>query len=115
VLVISVIWDLLQSQYMVQTKALGSVLLAVSGTMAGAVWIESYCRHSTGTACKRERVWQDSRKLVFLVFNMAAVIEILLDRFGKLSALRVPRLQLQLWLRHNSAQWRCGWRMRPAQ
>ncbi len=87
VLVISVIWDLLQSQYMVQTKALGSVLLAVSGTMAGAVWIESYCRHSTGTACKRERVWQDSRKLVFLVFNMAAVIEILLDRFGKLSAL----------------------------
>ncbi len=86
VLVISVIWDLLQSQYMVQTRALGSVLLAVSGTMAGAVWTESYCRHSTGTACNRERVWQDSRKLVFLVFSMAAVIEILLDRFGKLSA-----------------------------
>ncbi len=74
VLVISFICDLLQSQ-------------AVSGTMAGAVWIESYCRHSTGTACNRERVWQDSRKLVFLVFSMAAVIEILLDRFGKLSAL----------------------------
>jgi hypothetical protein len=87
VLVIPVIWDLLQSQYMVQTRALGAVLLAVTGTMAGAVWIESYCRDSTGMACNRERVWRDSRKLAFLVFSMAAVIEILLDRFGKLSAL----------------------------
>ena len=44
VLGISVIWDLLRSQYMPQTIALGSVLLAVSGTMAGTVWIETYCR-----------------------------------------------------------------------
>lgn len=86
VLVISVIWDLLQSQYMVQTRALGSVLLAVSGTMAGAVWIESYCRRSTGTLDHRERTWKDSRKLALLVFSMAAVIEVLLDRFGKVAA-----------------------------
>ena len=48
VLGISVIWDLLQSQYMPQTRALGSVLLALSGTMAAAVWIETYCRNATG-------------------------------------------------------------------
>jgi hypothetical protein len=86
VLVISVIWDLLQSQYMLHTRALGSILLAVSGTMAGAVWIESYCRHSTGTTCDRERVWRDSRNLAFLVFSMAAVVEILLDRFATVAA-----------------------------
>src|SRR5882724_4707170 len=42
VLVISVIWDLLQSQYMPQTRALGAVLLAVIGTMPGPVWIEPF-------------------------------------------------------------------------
>jgi hypothetical protein len=86
VLGISVIWDLLQSQYMPQTRALGAVLLAVSGIMAWAVWIETYCRNSTGMRCNPERAWRDSRNLAFLVFSMAAVIEILLDRFAKLAA-----------------------------
>lgn len=86
VLGISVIWDLLQSQYMPQTRALGAVLLAVSGTMAGAVWIETYCRNSTGMRSNPERAWRDSRNLAFLVFSMAAVIEILLDRFARLVA-----------------------------
>jgi hypothetical protein len=86
VLGISVIWDLLQSQYMLQTRALGAVLLAVSGTMAGAVWIETYCRRSTGMRCNPERAWRDSRDLAFLVFSLAAVIEILLDRFAKVAA-----------------------------
>jgi hypothetical protein len=86
VLGISVIWDLLQSQYMPQTRALGAVLLAVSGTMAGAVWIETYCRSSNGMRDNPERAWRDSRNLAFLVFSMAAVIEILLDRFAKMTA-----------------------------
>jgi hypothetical protein len=87
VLVISVIWDLLQSQYMPQTRALGAVLLAVIGTMAGAVWIETYCRHATGMASNPERAWRDSRNLAFLVFSVAVVVEILLDRFAKVAAL----------------------------
>jgi len=87
VLVISVIWDLLQSQYMPQTRALGAVLLAVIGTMAGAVWIETYCRQSTGTDSNPERAWRDSRNLAFLVFSVAVVVEILLDRFAKVAAL----------------------------
>ena len=87
VLGISVIWDLLQSQYMPQTRALGAVLLAVSGTMAGAVWIETYCRNSNGMRSNPDRAWRDSRDLAFLVFSMAAVIEILLDRFAKVAAL----------------------------
>lgn len=86
VLVIPVIWDLLQSQYTIHTRGLGSVLLAVTGVMAGAVWIESYCRNLTGTNFKPERSWRDSRKLAFLVLSMAGVIEILLDRFSKVAA-----------------------------
>jgi hypothetical protein len=86
VLGISVIWDLLQSQYMPQTRALGSVLLAVSGIMAVAVWIETYCRRSTGMRCDSERAWRDSRNLALLVFSLAVVIEILLDRFAKVAA-----------------------------
>jgi len=87
VLVISVIWNLLQSQYMPQTRALGAVLLAVIGTMAGTVWIETYCRHSTGMASNDERAWRDSRNLAFLVFSVVVVVEILLDRFAKVAAL----------------------------
>jgi hypothetical protein len=87
VVVISVIWNLLQSQFMPQTIAVAGVLLAVIGTMAGDVWIEDYCRQSTGTACNPERTWRDSRNLAFLVFSMALVIEILLDRFAKAAAL----------------------------
>jgi len=85
VLVISVIWDLLRSPYMLQTRTLGAVLLGMAGTMAGAVWIEFYCRHSTGTVCSSERAWRDSRNLAFLVFSMATVVEILLDRFAKVA------------------------------
>lgn len=87
VLVISVIWNLLQSQYMPQTRALGSVLLAVIGTMAGTVWIETYCRQSTGMASNDERAWRDSRNLALLVFSVVVVVEILLDRFAKVAAL----------------------------
>jgi len=72
---------------MQQTIALAAVLLAVIGTMAGDVWIESYCRLSTGTAWNSDRTWRDSRNLAFLVFTMASVIEILLDRFAKVAAL----------------------------
>jgi hypothetical protein len=85
VLAISVIWNLLQSPYMPQTRALGSVLLAVVGTMTGAVWIETYCRQTTGSVCNDERTWRDSRNLAFLVLSMAVVIEILLDRFSKVA------------------------------
>src|ERR1700693_1754060 len=74
VLAISVIWNLLQSPYMPQTRALGSVLLAVVGTMTGAVWIETYCRQTTGAVCNDERTWRDSRNLAFLVLSMAVVI-----------------------------------------
>jgi hypothetical protein len=87
VVVISVIWNLLQSQFMPQTIAVATVLLAVIGTMAGDVWIEDYCRQSTGTACNPERTWRDSRNLAFLVFSMALVVEVLLDRFAKAAAL----------------------------
>jgi hypothetical protein len=85
VLAISVIWNLLQSQYMPQTRALGAVLLAVIGTMTGAVWIETYCRQMTGVVCREERTWRDSRNLAILVLSMAVVIEILLDRFSKVA------------------------------
>jgi len=87
VVVISVIWNLLQSQFMQQTIALAAVLLAVIGTMAGDVWIECYSRQSTGTAWNSERAWRDSRNLAFLVFSVALVIEVLLDRFAKVAAL----------------------------
>jgi hypothetical protein len=87
VVVISVIWNLLQSQFMQQTIAVATVLLALIGTMSGDVWIESYCRQSTGTVCNHERTWRDSRNLAFLVFSMAVVVEILLDRFSKVATL----------------------------
>jgi hypothetical protein len=86
-LAISVIWDLQKSQFTSQTIALGSVFLAMSGIMAAAVWIESYCRRSTGTKFTPERAWRDSRNLALLVFSLAMVTEILLDRFVKVVAL----------------------------
>jgi hypothetical protein len=85
-LAISVIWDLQKSQFTSQTIALGSVFLAMSGIIA-AVWIESYCRRSTGTKFTPERAWRDSRNLALLVFSLAMVTEILLDRFVKVVAL----------------------------
>jgi hypothetical protein len=85
-LAISVIWDLQKSQYMPHTIALGSVFLAMTGIMAGQVWIESYCRRSTGTDYSPERAWRDSRSLGLLVFSLAGVTEILLDRLVKVTA-----------------------------
>jgi hypothetical protein len=86
-LAISVIWDLQKSQYTPYTIALGSVFLAMAGIMAGAVWIEAYCRRSTGTRFRPDRAWRDSRNLTLLVFSLAIVTEILLDRFVKVTAL----------------------------
>jgi len=83
VLAISVIWDLQKSQYMPTTIALGSVLLSMAGIMAVSVWIETYCRRATGTDFSPERAWRDSRSLALLVFSMAWVTEILVDRFAK--------------------------------
>jgi hypothetical protein len=82
----SVIWDLLQSQFMPHTIALGLVALAFSGIMAASVWVETYCRQRSGTDWHRERAWSDSWSLALLVFSMAAVIEILLDRLAKVAS-----------------------------
>jgi len=87
VLAISAMWDLQNSQYAPQTLAVGSVILALSGIMAGAVWIEGYCRHSTGAEIHPKRVWRDSRNLAFLILSIAGVAEILLDRFTKVMRL----------------------------
>jgi hypothetical protein len=86
VLAISVIWDLQKSQYMPSTIAIGSVLLSMTGIMAVSVWIETYCRRSTGTDFSPERAWRDSRSLTLLVFSLSMVTEILLDRFVKVAA-----------------------------
>ena len=86
-LAISVIWDLQKSLYSSYTIALGSVFLAMTGIMAGSVWVECYCRRSTGTRFSPERSWRDSRNLGLLVFSLALVTEILLDRFAKVVAL----------------------------
>jgi uncharacterized membrane protein YjgN (DUF898 family) len=83
ILAISVIWDLQNSQFVSHTIALGSILLAFIGIMSGSVWIESYCRQSTGTNFNRARAWRDSRNLAFLIFSVAAVTEILLSRMAK--------------------------------
>jgi hypothetical protein len=86
-LAISVIWDLQKSLYTSYTIALGSVFLASTGIMAGSVWVEAYCRRSTGTQFTGERAWRDSRNLTLLVFSLALVTEILLDRFVKVTTL----------------------------
>ena len=83
ILASSVIWDLLQSQFTPYTIALGSVLLAVSGIMSVSVWVETYCRQTSEMICRPARAWRDSRNLALLVFSMAAVMEIMLDRFAK--------------------------------
>jgi hypothetical protein len=85
ILASSVIWNLLQSQFMPHTVALGSVLLALGGIMAVSVWVETCCRESTDIQCFPERAWRDSRNLGLLVLSMAAVMEILLDRFAKVA------------------------------
>ena len=83
VLASSVIWNLLQSQFAPITIAAASILVTLSGIMALEVWIEGYCRQSTGTLWTPSRAWRDSRNMALLVFTIAAVIEIMLDRFAK--------------------------------
>ncbi|MGO9405203.1 MAG: hypothetical protein ACLPVW_17200 [Terriglobales bacterium] len=85
VLASSVIWNLLQSQFMPHTIGLGSVLMALGGIMAASVWVETYCRESGMKSWHPERAWRDSRNMALLVFSMAAVMEILLDRFAKVA------------------------------
>ena len=83
VLACSVVWDVMQSQFMPHTIALSTILLAVTGIMSGNVWVETYCRRHTGSDWHPERAWRDSRNMALLVFSMAAVMEILLDRLSK--------------------------------
>ena len=83
ILAVSVIWNLLESQFMPHTVALGSVMLGFGGMMGAAVWVETFCRQSSGTDYHPERAWRDSKSLALLVFSMAAVMEILLDRLTK--------------------------------
>jgi hypothetical protein len=80
ILASSVIWNLLQSGFTPHTAALGSVIMALSGMMAVTVWVETYCRQASGNDLRPERAWRDSRSLALLVFSMAAVLEILMDR-----------------------------------
>jgi hypothetical protein len=86
-LAISVIWDLQRSLFSSYTIALSSVFLALTGIMAASVWIESYCRRSTGTQFSPVRAWRDSRNLALLVFSLTLVTEILLDRLAKVTTL----------------------------
>jgi hypothetical protein len=86
VIAISVTWNLLQSQFMPHTIALASILLALSGIMAMNVWIETYCRQGSGERWTPARAWRDSRNMALLVFSMAAVMEILLDRLTRVTA-----------------------------
>jgi hypothetical protein len=83
ILASSVIWNLLQSQFMPYTVALGSVIMGLIGIMAVTVWVETYCRQASGSDLRPERAWRDSRSLALLVFSMAAVLEILMDRFTR--------------------------------
>ena len=82
ILASSVIWNLLQSQFTAHTIALGSVIIGLCGIMAVTVWVETYCRQASGNDLRPERAWRDSRSLALLVFSMAAVLQILLDRFA---------------------------------
>jgi hypothetical protein len=82
----SVIWNLMQSQYMPHTIALASIIMVLGGIMALTVWIEAYCRRQSGTDWHPARAWKDSRNLALLVFSMAAVLQVLLDRLAKVTA-----------------------------
>jgi ABC-type tungstate transport system substrate-binding protein len=84
-LAISVIWNLQVSQYSAPTIAVGSILLAVGGIMAVAVWIESHCRQSAGAADDPQRAWSDSFSLALFVFSVAIGVEILLDRLAEVT------------------------------
>jgi hypothetical protein len=85
-LAIAAIWNLQTSFFVPDVVALGSVMLAFAGIMAGSVWIESHCRQAAGMALNPQRAWRDSRNMLLLVLSMAAVTEILLDRYAKVVA-----------------------------
>jgi hypothetical protein len=84
-LAISVIWNLQTSLFFPHIIALGSLLLVSGGIMASTVWIETYCRVSTGVPHNPDRSWRDSRNMTFLVLSIAAVTQILLDRYAKVA------------------------------
>jgi hypothetical protein len=86
-LTVPIIWDIQRSTYAPQTIAAGSVLLGITGMMAAAVWVESYCRTLTGTRNEPRRAWRDSRNLAFFIFTMAGVAEILLYRLARVLSL----------------------------
>ena len=83
VIAASAIWDLQKSAFSFMTVVLGSVLLALAGMMAANVWVEHYCRQSTGTRNDPARSWRDARDIALLVFSIAMVTEMLLDRLSK--------------------------------
>ena len=83
-LTVPIIWDLQKSAYAPQTIAAGSVLVGITGMMAAAVWVESYCRTLTGTRNDPKRAWRDSKNLAFFIFTMAGVTEILLYRLARI-------------------------------
>lgn len=83
VLACSVIWNLLQSEFMPHTIALGAIVLAIAGIMALSVWVECYCRQNSQKRRDPDRGWRDSRNLALCVFSVATVLQILLDRLQR--------------------------------
>lgn len=77
------IWDLRRSSYTFATVAAGSVLLGLCGVMAANLWVEHYCRSTTGARLGTERSWCDSRDIALLVFSVSTVAEMLIDRLAK--------------------------------
>ena len=87
VLAASVIWDLQRCAFAFVTVTLGSALMALAGIMSANVWVEDYCRRLTGTRNNPARSWRDARDLGLLVFSIAMVVEMLLDRLSKVLTL----------------------------
>ena len=83
VLASSVVWNLLQSQFVPHTIALASMTVAVLGIMSLTVWVETYRRRQSGSDWRPQRAWRDSRNLALLTLSMAGVMQILLDRLSK--------------------------------
>ena len=79
------IWDLQGSSFTFASVAIGSVLLGVSGVMGANVWVEHYCRSASAYRLSPGRSWHDSRNITLLVFSIATVVEMLLDRLTKIS------------------------------
>ena len=77
-LAISAVVDLQRSALPTQLVVVNSAILALSGLMAGSVWLQDYSRMSEGLDSADDRTWVDSRKLTFLVFSVAFTTEVLL-------------------------------------